>query len=643
MKLSRKRMIALLLAGCLSFSGVNLTLCAAAPTVTTDETAYVTLDYYGKVDHLSVVKSCALNGLTTFTDHGKYASVSNMTTLDEPVVFGELVDWEITEEVANRFYYEVVPEEQSITLPWNFDLSYRLNGKPVTGEALAGASGLVDIEVDVTANPRASTYLKNNFMLILGTMSSTEDHYSFSVPGAQLQSLGSYQVAFYPILPRGEDTVTFSFGSDSFESPGIFMMMAPITLSQLDEIAEMQEHKSNIEASGNAVDAIFNDLFSIMGGMKGGIGTTVEGLSQLEQARKAVDQNRDTIKSDTKALINALDRFRKVTWHLGDELDDAQLDKSIKRLGDSFGEMISALGGMGDGVAELKSATAELYDLMDQLEEAHSLDKQKSLVQKIGVQLNKLSVIMKKLEKIGVSSTLDSGMVEDFKQASGALKQTDDEDTAQDIVNQLLDTMNGELADMSQSIAGDLETTMGLLKGMQDMQSSIYDLSGDTSILLNETSDMILGLADLLKPMTKSLETLDQTLETASDPLNDGTRLTLSGMTQMLGDLSDALDKTDDLQVQKDIIADIIRDEWKRLDEDLSLLDIDTKAEKRSFTSSKNPAPSSLQIVLRTQEITIDDTTEEFHSPAEAKDMGPLARIGQVFVKIGNTFRDIFS
>ena len=118
-----------------------------------------------------------------------------------------------------------MPEEQSITLPWSFDISYRLNGKPATGESLAGASGLIDIEVAVTANPRASSYLKNNFMLILGTMSNTEDNYSFSVPGAQLQSLGSYQVAFYPILPLGEETVNFSFGSDSFESPGIFMMM----------------------------------------------------------------------------------------------------------------------------------------------------------------------------------------------------------------------------------------------------------------------------------------------------------------------------------------------------------------------------------------------------------------------------------
>ena len=99
MKCNWKRMLALVLAACLPFSGAALGVCAAAPAVTTDETAYVTLDYYGSIDHLSIVKACSLNGLTAFADYGKYQSVNNMTTLDEPVVFGDMVDWEITEEV----------------------------------------------------------------------------------------------------------------------------------------------------------------------------------------------------------------------------------------------------------------------------------------------------------------------------------------------------------------------------------------------------------------------------------------------------------------------------------------------------------------------------------------------------------------
>ena len=112
----------------------------------------------------------------------------------------------------------------------------------------------------------------------------------------------------------------------------------------------------------------------------GASGIIVPNVDTAEQARQAVDSNRDAIKSDTKTLINALDRFRRVTWHLGDELDDSRMDQTIDRLGDSFGKMVDALGGMGAGVEELQDATVELYDLMDDLEKAHDREKQQKLV-----------------------------------------------------------------------------------------------------------------------------------------------------------------------------------------------------------------------------------------------------------------------
>ena len=320
------------------------------------------------------------------------------------------------------------------------------------------------------------------------------------------------------------------------------------------------------------------------------------------------------------------------------------MDQTIDRLGDSFGKMVDALGGMGAGVEELQDATVELYDLMNDLEKAHDREKQQKLVGKIGKKLQEINEIMEELEKIGVSGGIDSGTFEAFREARQAINsdQVPDE-MAEEIVSELLATMEEQLSEMSGSIQGDLSTTMELLDGMQGMQSSIYQLSNDVSVILNETSDMIFGLTDLLKPMTQSLETFDKTLEASSDHLNDGARLTLKGMAQMLNDLSDALDKTDDLQAQKDIISGIIRDEWKRLDEDLSLLDIDTKAEKRSFTSAKNPPPSSLQIILRTQEIEIDEEEQFFQSPDEEENIGALGRIGKVFEKISSTIGGIFS
>ena len=52
---------------------------AAPAAAQVDETMYVNLDYYGKIDQVSVVKGCSLNGNTSLTDYGNYRNVVNMS------------------------------------------------------------------------------------------------------------------------------------------------------------------------------------------------------------------------------------------------------------------------------------------------------------------------------------------------------------------------------------------------------------------------------------------------------------------------------------------------------------------------------------------------------------------------------------
>ena len=58
---------------------------AAAPTVETDESVYINMDYYGAPTNTRIVKGVSLNGHTEFTDFGSYADVYNMSTYDEPM------------------------------------------------------------------------------------------------------------------------------------------------------------------------------------------------------------------------------------------------------------------------------------------------------------------------------------------------------------------------------------------------------------------------------------------------------------------------------------------------------------------------------------------------------------------------------
>ena len=65
--------------------------------------------------------------------------------------------------------------------------------------------------------------------------------------------------------------------------------------------------------------------------------------------------------------------------------------------------------------------------------------------------------------------------------------------------------------------------------------------------------------------------------------------------------------------------------------------------DKVSFTSDKNPAPKSLQVVLRTDEISLDDENhKETDAETEKANEGPLKRMWNVLVQMWQAIISIF-
>ena len=80
-----------------------------------------------------------------------------------------------------------------------------------------------------------------------------------------------------------------------------------------------------------------------------------------------------------------------------------------------------------------------------------------------------------------------------------------------------------------------------------------------------------------------------------------------------------------------------------KFEDENNFLNIDPEAEKISFTSS-NPSPNSVQIVLRTDEISDDDESADI-SDQEAdgsSEEGPLKRMWNVLVAIVKAIIEIF-
>jgi hypothetical protein len=108
----------------------------------------------------------------------------------------------------------------------------------------------------------------------------------------------------------------------------------------------------------------------------------------------------------------------------------------------------------------------------------------------------------------------------------------------------------------------------------------------------------------------------------------------ISGLSQLTSSINSDLDKTDDIKKNKYTISYIIKDEWHRFDKDLGILDINVNSSKQSFTSTKNQPARSLQIILRTEEINLDDNKTVTVESSPVDNLGFWGRLGYVFTTI---------
>ena len=249
--------------------GLATPVYGAEAAVEVDETMYVNLDYYGGIDKVNVVKGCNMNGLTTFTDFGNYQDVINMSNAAAPTLGDGTVTWE--PEKPERFYFKCQMEKEQVTMPWDFDVSYKLNGVPIDGDKLAGASGTVEIHIVAEPNENALEYYRNNMLLTVMVPVDLDENYSVDAENSQTQNMGDTTMVMFTALPGEDGDYTVRIGSDSFETVGVIMAMMPGTVEDLEHIKDLKEAKDTWKEAGDELYDSMEMMAKSVEGMRDGV------------------------------------------------------------------------------------------------------------------------------------------------------------------------------------------------------------------------------------------------------------------------------------------------------------------------------------------------------------------------------------
>ncbi len=358
--------VGIMLSECL----MPLCVYAARAGVDVDETLYLNMDPYGDVSEANIVKGLTFHTRESYTDYGDYLKITNMSTDEEPRMGQGSVTWSAPKN-GSIFFFEGQMDPKKIEIPWTFDITYRLNGVITDAEHMAGASGLVEIDIDAYPNEKASEYMRNNFMLLVAMPMDMSKFYSVDAPGSQTASIGEYMGVVFEALPGKEGHFVVRVGTERFETIGLVITMAPATVGDLQEIKDLRELKDKFrDNTGSMLDDV-EALMDNVADMSNQLSLTNQMLLELKEGKSKIDASKNIIFDENDAAIQDLRALSGTLTPLDESLKTAQWmiyesNKSLNALNQDLLDTSAKMQTLSSRLKELGSSMGGVDNLTAQ-------------------------------------------------------------------------------------------------------------------------------------------------------------------------------------------------------------------------------------------------------------------------------------
>ena len=674
-----------------------LQVLAAAPSVHVDETLYLNLDHYGAISDANVVKGIEFNKQETYTDYGTYTEVVCLGNDEDPKFENGEVVLKAPEN-GGRLFFQGTLDNSAVQSPWSFDLGYKLNGRAVEAKDLAGASGLVEIDIDATANKQVSEYMRNNFMLLIAVPVDLSKCYSVDAPDSQTSSIGDMTVVIYECLPGKDGHFEVRIGTDSFETVGVMMIMSPGTVSDLKDLKDLKELKDKFRTNTNAMMDDMEALMDNVTDVSDQLSLTNQMLEELRAGKATVDASREEIFDKNDTAIQDLWDLSENLAPLSGSLNTAKtmVYEANKTLNDTDQDLLDTMSKMKTLSSRLKEFGSSLngvnrwttLDLMEEIKQAGLEDAMKEIQKNAAdsaAAAKKLGALI--MDSINGYATpadadrieMDEELREAIEEITQSLEELADDPTgnAEEIAKELaalkkaLNEMGGNignvpgvfknavtaqidavLASISRlssdagaltfqtarvvnsvnELAGDLDTLIGIMnRYYEDMQGALTNLD-HVLVQIEKTSD---DLAGTMQTINNTLRAASQNFSAAGDDALRTGQLAVDNTRKIVKNTENLKNSGADLRKS-------INDELDEKEAEHNFLNMDPYAEKVSLTSEKNQEPKSVQIICRSDEITIKDSAKSLDSEVDAEGITLWQRIINVFHRVAELVAGLF-
>ena len=354
-----------------------MTAYAGQATADVDETLYLNLDYYGNISDANVVKGINFNGTSSYTDFGDYLKITNMSDEQKPEIKNGSVTFEKNKN--GKFFFQGELKPDKIKAPWTFDITYKLNGVVTDADKIAGASGLVEMDIDCMPNKSVSKYMQDNMMLFVAIPVDIQKCYSVDAPESQTMTLGQYTGIVFTALPGQEGHFQVRLGTDQFESVGAIFAMTPGTVGALNKIKDVKDIKDDFRDDTNAMLDDFDNVLDDVTDVSAQLKITNQILEQLQSGKNKIHGNAQVIFDGNDVAIQDLRDLNGTLTPLNDDLKTAQwmvydvnqnlntLDSDLMDSSSKLKSLSTKLKRLGSSMSGTSIDNLQIQDMSDEI------------------------------------------------------------------------------------------------------------------------------------------------------------------------------------------------------------------------------------------------------------------------------------
>ena len=305
---------------CVVLTAASLVGCGANTAATTGtDTAYVTEMAAGSTE--ATITQAITNELAV----SNKSTLATNTRQETVYVFNDAsgnknhitVNEKITDANGNETLNKT---ESSENAPVTMKVTYKLDGKEIKPEDLAGKSGKVTIRFDYTNNQKKTVTINGKkqtvavpFTMITGMMLPTDVFSNVEVTNGKLTKVGDNIVAVGMTMPGLKDTMNLKFNDKSLDLdiPEYFELTADVKDFSLD--MTMSVATSNRLSDMNADDITLDDLKKTVASLDDaatqladGTVTLQDGTQQLSDAIPALTDGVDQLNTGASSLKDGI-------------------------------------------------------------------------------------------------------------------------------------------------------------------------------------------------------------------------------------------------------------------------------------------------------------------------------------------------